>query len=151
MIVIKHDNKSKLLDEIRKAKSIDEVHEIATEKGLIASHTFDMKWIALAETPNGEDIFIAIEVDSVEYKGKEYPVRTFDVIIPDVGEQTIIVSVQSLSDAMGEKKEIEGTKANDIDCQIYFYMDDDAIGLDAVDICKQHLDTELTLIEEVFE
>lgn len=149
MIVINHDNNSKVLAEIRKAKTIEDIHTIATKNGLIASHTFDMKWIALAEKPMGEDIFVAREVDEVEFNGKSYPSRTFVVSCEDFEEQEITISTQSLSDAMGDEKEEEGTEANDLDCEIYFYVDDEVIGMDAETICKNHLDTKMTLIEEV--
>lgn len=155
MIAIKHDNNSEKLAEIRKAKSVDEVHQIATKLGLIASHTFDMKWISLSETPTSEDIFVAIEVGSVEfgfedeYKLVEYPVRTFKVEI-DGEEQDITIATESLSEAMGDDKEVEDTEANDLDCTIYFYVADDVIGLDADVICKEHLDEPMTFIEEIF-
>lgn len=144
MLFITHDNNSEILAEIRKAKTVEQVHELATALGLVASHTFDMNWIGLAETPNGTDIFMARNTDAIEYKGVLYPVRTFDIkfIDEDRGDEEnyIMIAPQSLSDALGEKKEEIGTDEENIDCDIYFYVEDDKFGLDGEDICKNHLD-----------
>lgn len=151
MIIINHDNKSEKLNDIRTATSIEAIHTKATELGLIASHTFDMKWIALAETPTSEDIFVAREVDHIDYNGVKYPKRTLLVKLPEFDEeQEITISTQSLSDAMGNDKEVEETEANNLDCEIYFYVEDDVIGMDAEEICDNHLDEPIELVEEVF-
>ena len=150
MIIINHDNNSKILNEIRNAKSIEKIHEIATKQGLRASHTFDMKWIALSESPTGEDIFIAREGDSILYKGKQYPVRNFVAESPEIGgEITYMIATESLSEALGDAKEEWDTEEHDIDCTIYFYVEDEVIGMDAKDICKNHLDVPMDLVEEV--
>ena len=151
MIVITHDNNSEILTEIRKALSVEKIHKIATEKGLVASHTFDMNWIAIADKPNGEDIFIARNTDAIEYKGVLYPVRTFDVIIEGNEENYIMIAPQSLSDALGDKKEELDTKEQGIDSEIYFYVEDDKFGLDGDDICKNHLDDVIEFVSEIFE
>lgn len=150
MIIINHDNNSEILKEIREASTLEKMHEIATEKGLIASHTFDMTWLALAETPEGEDIFIARKVDYVEYKGVKYPTRTFVVESEEIGgERTYTIATESLSEALGDGKEEWDTEENDIDSEIYFYVEDEVIGLDAEEICKNHLDVPMDFIEEV--
>lgn len=152
MIIINHDNNSEILKDIRIATSVEVIHKIATELGLVASHMFDMKWISLAETPTGEDIFVAREVPHIEYKGVKYPTRALFVGGLHLDEpQTHIIATESLSEALGENKEKIGTEENDIDCEIYFYVEDDVIGLDAEEICKNHLDTEFDFIEEEFE
>lgn len=152
MIIINHDNKSELLKDIRIATSIEEIHNIATELGLIASHTFDMKWISLAETPTGEDIFVAREAGEVHYKDYKYPTRTF-VVEDEVigGKRTYTIATESLSEALGDAKEEWDTKENDIDSEIYFYVEDEVIGMDAEEICKKHLDIPMTFIEELFD
>lgn len=150
MIIINHDNNSEILKEIRNANSVEEIHTKATKLGLIASHTFDMKWIALSEQPASEDIFIAIEVDYIEYNGVKYPTRTFVVESPEIGgERTYTIATESLSEALGDAKEEWDTEENDIDNQIYFYVEDEVIGMSAEDICKNHLDVPMTLVKEV--
>lgn len=155
MIIILHDNNTEVLETIRKAANIEEIHKLATEQGLIASHTFDMRWISLALTPTSEDIFVAREVESVTFEGKEYPVRTFDVrfIDEDRGDEEnyITIAPESLSIAMGDNKEVEDTEANNLDCTIYFYVLDEHMGLEAEDICKNHLDEPIDFVEEIFE
>jgi hypothetical protein len=152
MIIINHDNKSEILKDIRTATSIEEVHTKATELGLIASHTFDMSWISLAETPTGEDIFVARKTDKVHYKDYNYPTRTFVVESPEIGgRRTYTIATESLSEALGDKKEVWDTKENDIDSEIYFYVEDEVIGLDAEEICEKYLDVPMKFIEEDFE
>jgi hypothetical protein len=152
MLVITHDNNSEILAEIRKAKSVEKIHELATALGLVASHTFDMNWIALAESPTGEDIFMARNMDCFNFKGKDYPVRTFTVTSPEFGEeQTYMIGTDSLFEAFGDEYEKEGTEAHNIDNEIYFYVEDEVIGLDAEIICKEHLDIEMKFVEEIFE
>ncbi len=87
---------------------------------------------------------------TVKFKYVEYPVRTFLVLESDGAETQRTVSVQSLSDAMGDEKEEHGTYANEIDCEIYFYLADDNIKLSAEEICEKHLDEPMTFIEELF-
>lgn len=150
MILVLHDNKSEILNEIRKAKNTDEIHQIATKQGLIASHTFNMNWIALAETPTGEDIFIARQMDSITYKGKEYPVRTFTTEFEgDVS--THMIATESLSTAIGIDENYDGNldeEEEEIDQSIYYYVEDGVIEMDAEVICKDHLDVEMKFISE---
>jgi len=152
MIIVLHDNNSDILKDIRTGINIDTIHKVATEKGLIASHLFDMSWIALAETPTGEDIFIARQTDSIKYNGKEYPVRTFNVIMEGV-EHTITIASESLSEAIGINDEYEGTLGDAeeaIDQSIYYYVEDEVIGIDAEEICKDYLDIEMEFVSEEF-
>jgi hypothetical protein len=148
MLIINHDNNSEILSDIRKATTIEKIHELATKKGIVASHTLDFNWISLALTPLGEDIFIARKCEEIEFKGINYPVRTFDVII-EGDEQTITIGTLSLFDAMDEMTDVE--ESNALDNQIYFYVEDELIGLDGEEICKNHLDDEMEFIEEIFE
>lgn len=87
-------------------------------------------------------------MNTITYKGKEYPTRTFTVFLG--GEDRIItISTQSLSDAMGEDKEVHGTEANNIDETIYFYVDNEEIlEMDAQEICENWLDESMSLIED---
>jgi hypothetical protein len=91
-------------------------------------------------------------MNTIEYKGKQYPVRTFKVINPEFGEeQTYTIGVESLSEAMGGKYEIDGTEEQAIDETIYFYVEDANIVLTAKEIIENCLDVDMTLIEEIFE
>ena len=87
---------------------------------------------------------------TINFKGKKYPTRTFVVTNDDIEhEQEITISTESLSDAMGDDKEVHDTEANDIDCTIYFYVDNDVINLSAEEICANHLDEPFGIIEEI--
>ena len=87
----------------------------------------------------------------MEYKAKEYPTRVITVSSPDLNEgenTTIEISVQSLSDAMGDDKEVEFTLEQWIDSDIYFYVADDQIGADGKYIAENLLDEPFTFICE---
>jgi hypothetical protein len=87
-------------------------------------------------------------MNKIKFKGKEYPTRTFIVICEDEKcEYTI--ATESLSDAMGDNKEKHGTKANDIDNEIYFYVEDEVIELGADEICNDHLDVSMEFVKEI--
>ena len=110
-----------------------------------------MKWISLAETPTGEDIFVAREVNYIEYNGVKYPTRTFVAESPEIGgKRTYTIATESLSEALGDKKEEWDTEENDIDCEIYFYVEGEVIGMDAEEICKNHLDVSMDFVSEDF-
>jgi len=64
----------------------------------------------------------------ITYNDKGYPYRVLNILI-DNEPTEVVVGVQSLSDAMGIKKEEHGTVEEDIDCDIYFYVDDKDITL----------------------
>ena len=97
----------------------------------------------------GEHLDQIIQDNSIVYKGIEYPTRTFNVFIPDEGvEREITISTQSLSDAMGEDKEDDETEGGKIDCDIYFYVEDRVIYMNASVICWEHLDTPITFLSE---
>lgn len=67
-----------------------------------------------------------IELDSIEYNGKEYPCR--DVYIDkEVG--TINVSVESLSAALNPNDDWDSVdhEAGYIDSKVYFYVPDEMI------------------------
>lgn len=85
----------------------------------------------------------------IKFNGKEYPSRTFEVIC-EGEERQYTISTESLSEAMGDDKEKHGTEANNIDNEIYFYVEDEVINLPAEEICKNHLDVEMVLFKEIF-
>jgi len=91
-------------------------------------------------------------MNTITYKGIEYPTRTFDVRFNDEDrgdeENYITIAPQSLSDALGDKKEELDTEEEGIDCTIYFYVEDDKFNLDAEEICQNHLDEPLEFVGE---
>ncbi len=89
-------------------------------------------------------------MNTITLNGKEYPTRTFSVVLEDEGEREITISTISLYDAMDDKHEDEGTEENDIDCEIYFYVEDEIIHLTAEEICLAHLDEPIKFLEEIF-
>ena len=88
----------------------------------------------------------------INFKGKEYPTRTFKVMSDEFDdEQIFTIATESLDEALGDNKEEWDTEENNIDCTIYFYVEDKVIDLDAKEICENHLDVEMEFIEEIFE
>lgn len=89
-------------------------------------------------------------MDTIKYKGKEYPTRTFLVNSPEFGEpQEVKISVESLSEAMDGKYEISGTEEEGIDEEIYFYVKDEEIRLEANILVKECLDIPMELIDDI--
>jgi hypothetical protein len=86
-------------------------------------------------------------METITFKGKEYPARTL-LMSDGVDKIERTISVQSLSDAMGDDKEKFDTEANNIDNGIYFYVMDDEINLSGEEICKNCLDEPFTFIPE---
>lgn len=88
-------------------------------------------------------------MNTITFQGKEYPTRTFNVMFE--GEKhTYTIATDSLYDALGDDKEKYGTEANEIDNEIYFYVEDEVIGLDATEICQDYLDEPMEFISEEF-
>ena len=93
-------------------------------------------------------------MNTIEYKGKQYPVRTFKVSSPEIGgERTYTIGTDSLYEAISVdgKNEEWDTEENDIDSKIYYYMDDSFMAFSAEVIVTSCLDVPMTLIEEIFE
>jgi len=89
-------------------------------------------------------------MDTINYKGKEYPTRTFNVIC-EGDERTYTIATDSLAEAIGINDEYDGTLGDEeenIDQSIYFYVEDEVINLDAEEICKDHLDVEMEFVSE---
>lgn len=85
----------------------------------------------------------------ITYLGKHYPTRMFTVSSPELGGlHTILISTQSLQDALGENKEVHGTLEEEIDSTIYFFVEDDKINLSAKEICEKHLDVPMKFFIE---
>ena len=91
-------------------------------------------------------------MNTIEYKGKEYPTRTFLVNSVEFDEpKELTIGTISLYNAFNDEHENHYTEANNVDCQIYYYVEDNLIGLSGKEICKHHLDIEMELIEEITE
>jgi len=86
----------------------------------------------------------------ITYKGKEYPTRTFVVEFDDM-QHTYTIATESLSDAMGDDKEKFDTEANEIDNEIYYYVEDEQIELGADEICNDLLDISMEFVKEIFD
>ena len=89
-------------------------------------------------------------MDTIKYKGVNYPTRTFLANNPTFGEpQEITISIESLSVAMGSKYEEDGTEEQAIDETIYFYVLDHQIEHNKQIILGEYLDVPMILIEEI--
>ena len=76
------------------------------------------------------------------YKNKEYQTREITVSSPELneGENTLItVGVMSMSDAMGDDKEVDGTDEAFFDAQIECYIDDKDINVDGKEMAENLL------------
>ena len=85
------------------------------------------------------------------YKGKKYTSREIVVSNPDImegEEHCILIGVQSLSDAMGDDKLVEGSIEKFIDEEIYYYIADDEIGADGKYMAENLLDETFVFICE---
>lgn len=87
-------------------------------------------------------------METIVYKGKEYPTRTFDVETEDGAEMTITIATEELSEAIEHSIDIVDSIEETIDNQIYFYIQSDLIDLEAEEICQHQLDEEMTFINE---
>lgn len=91
-------------------------------------------------------------MDTVTYKNKNYPVRTFEVQHEHTGDKTTTytIGVDSLWDAiMGENGDPVDEGGEIIDMEIYHYIPDEELSLDAEHICKNLLDIEMKFISEL--
>jgi hypothetical protein len=90
-------------------------------------------------------------MNKITYKGIDYPTRTFNVVIGyDDEPRQIIIATESLDEAIGTDHEEVGSEAESVDDQIYFYVTDEVLELDAELICYKHLDEPMKFISEEF-
>lgn len=89
-------------------------------------------------------------MNTIEYKGKKYPCRTFTMTSDETGEVTHTIADQTLFDAISvdDKYLNHGTPEHQVDEQIYFYVEEGQLELPAEEICKDCLDIEFQFIEE---
>jgi hypothetical protein len=105
---------------------------------------------------DGEDWVIGYPMDSIRYKNKDYRVRTFNVnLIGEDWEGTYKIAEDELYDAIHEDDKEEGDDLIDqseefhIDNEIYHYVENGILDLPAEEICLEHLDIPMELIEEI--
>lgn len=89
-------------------------------------------------------------MDTITYKGKDYPIRTFEVQHEHSGDKTTIytIGVDSLWDALNEDGEVPESGEH-VDDQIYHYIPDEELNLDAEFICSELLDIPMEFINEL--
>lgn len=89
-------------------------------------------------------------MNTISYKGKEYPIRTLTAKYQG-HTNTMFISVESLSLAIGINDDYDGTLGEEeegIDQSIYFYVPDEVIELPAFEICKDCLDVPMEFIKD---
>jgi hypothetical protein len=84
----------------------------------------------------------------IRYKGTKYPTRSFQVSSKETGKMDITISTVSLEAQIMDDGVPHSSLEEDIDSDIYFYLDDELMNLPAKTICKEHLDIPFRLIEE---
>jgi hypothetical protein len=87
---------------------------------------------------------------TIEYKGKNYPVRILTMRDKDGDlklNHTYTIADQTLYEAMGAIDEW-GTEETFIDEQIYYYVDNGELELSAEKICSQCMDEEFIFVSE---
>lgn len=88
-------------------------------------------------------------MNKITFKGKEYPTRTF-VVEFDEMQHTYTIATESLAEALGVHgaKDLTG-RAEQIDNEIYYYVEDEQIKLGADEICNDHLDIPMEFVKEI--
>ena len=89
---------------------------------------------------NGHNI-----MELINYMGKLYPTRTFNVVV-EGNQRQYKIATDSLYEALN--KDVFGAEENKIDNQIYYYVEEGVIEMDAELICKDFLDVEMKFISE---
>lgn len=92
-------------------------------------------------------------MESITYKGVEYPIRKFLMRYTDEpGENAtnaeVIIAPQSLSEIMGEQKDVVGSEEELIDIAIYQYVADDEITLPAEIIANELISGPFEFVNE---
>lgn len=84
-------------------------------------------------------------MELINYMGKSYPTRTFNVMV-EGNQRQYKIATDSLYEALN--KDVFGAEENKIDNQIYYYVEEGVIEMDAELICKDFLDVEMKFISE---
>lgn len=93
-----------------------------------------------------DEIVQDISYDWLDYKGIKYPTRSLIVLLNGM-EQEIRIAPKSLLDIMGDPDDYD-TDEEEIDNEIYFYVEDNVMIMDGGIICEKHLDVPILFIEE---
>lgn len=88
-------------------------------------------------------------MSTVRYNGKDYLTRTFEVI-NDGFKESITIADEALMKAFGDDIAKWGDEANNIDEQIYFYLEVEKLELPASEIAEKHLDEPMEFVSEGF-
>ena len=84
-------------------------------------------------------------MNTIKYKGTDYPVRVFMVTNDEYPMPTeITIGTESLQKIL----DYDGDDAH-IDNAIYYYVPDDVIELSPYEICKEHLDVRFIFVKEI--
>lgn len=83
----------------------------------------------------------------VIYKGIEYKTRTLLVKLGKEKKQITIAGIELQNAILDENYEPHDIQADNIDSDIYFYVDD--VNTDAATICADGLDEPMKFIEEL--
>jgi len=90
-------------------------------------------------------------METITFKGKKYPTRTFTMTSDETDEVTYTIADQTLLDALSVNENALNdftSEERQIDDQIYFYVCNGELELDAEEICKSRLDIKFEFIEE---
>jgi hypothetical protein len=93
---------------------------------------------------------------TIEFKDELYPVRNFLVDTMDEGIREIVISIESLHENLRHERDYNESMGlgrsideQDVDDQIYFFVHDNDINLDAEVICTTKLNTPVKLLNEL--
>lgn len=88
-------------------------------------------------------------MQTINYKGTDYPVRTLTAIISG-RTQTITIADTTLLSAL-EANNLHGDpdeETENTDNEIYYYVGEGQLELSGEEICAEHLDEPITFVED---
>jgi hypothetical protein len=87
-------------------------------------------------------------MDFIKFSNKDYPIRTFKVMI-EGQEQIIKISTNDLYIDLGGDRLLYGSNASNIDDSIFRYVESELIKIDAMELCQKCFNIEFEFIEEL--
>jgi len=88
-------------------------------------------------------------METITYKGKDYPCKTLTMNSDETGEVTYTIADETLSNAMrANSPHFKGKEEKEIDEMVYYYVEAGVLELSDKEICAKHLDIPFELIEE---
>jgi hypothetical protein len=87
---------------------------------------------------------------TIQYKGKDYPIRVITMTSEDTGTVTHTIADDTLNDALDASgdKEVNDTESQNVDDQIYFFVEVGQLNLSAKEICENCLDEKFEFVSE---